>query len=159
VGEAVYSRPSNAEMLCTPACASMMRCLIKNRDKLRLWYGRLRYGDLCDFLPQRFLVILRTLLLGGGGLLLLFGSEAVGFAGAGPLGCVVTAFVANWGWKAQGWTDETVSSETYIMTWIYRGIREGGGVCQTLWGQRTKIFLLQWTEFGSFTEWCNFHVS
>jgi uncharacterized membrane protein YphA (DoxX/SURF4 family) len=73
----------------------------------------------CDFLPQRFLVILRTLLLGGGGLLLLFGSEAVGFAGAGPLGCVVTAFVANWGWKAEGWTDETVSSAAHIMTRIY----------------------------------------
>jgi hypothetical protein len=55
-------------------------------------------------------VILRTLLLAGGGLLLLFGSEAVGFAGAGPLGCVVTAFMANWGWQADGWTDKTVSS-------------------------------------------------
>jgi hypothetical protein len=69
-------------------------------------------------------VILRTLLLGGGGLLLLFGSEAVGFAGAGPLGCVVTAFVANWGWKAQGWTDETVSFDAYIIIWIFRVIQE-----------------------------------
>jgi hypothetical protein len=61
------------------------------------------------FLLQRFLVTLRTLLLGGGGLLLLFGSEAVGFAGAGPLGCVIAAFVANRGWRAQGWNGETVS--------------------------------------------------
>lgn len=61
------------------------------------------------FLLQPFLVILRTLLLGGGGLLLLFGSEAVGFVGAGPLGCVTAAFVANRGWRDQGWTDETVS--------------------------------------------------
>ena len=61
------------------------------------------------FLLQRFLAILRTLLLGGGGLLLVFGSEAVGLAGAGPLGCVIAAFVANRGWKAQGWTGETVS--------------------------------------------------
>jgi len=61
------------------------------------------------FLLQRFLVILRTLLLGGGGLLLLFVSEAFGFAGAGPSGCVIAAFVANRGWRAQGWTGETVS--------------------------------------------------
>jgi len=64
------------------------------------------------FLLQRFLVILRTLLLGGGGLLLLFGSDAVGFAGAGPLGCVIAAFVASSGWRAQGWTDETVSLDS-----------------------------------------------
>jgi hypothetical protein len=60
-------------------------------------------------LLQRFLVTLRTLLLGGGGLLLLFGSAAFGLAGAGPLGCVIAAFVANRGWRAQGWTGETVS--------------------------------------------------
>jgi hypothetical protein len=68
-------------------------------------------GVVCaiHFLLQRFLVILRTLLLGGGGILLLFGSEALGFAGAGPLGCVIAAFVANRGWRAQGWAGETVS--------------------------------------------------
>jgi hypothetical protein len=68
-------------------------------------------GVVCaiHFLLQRFLVILRTLLLGGGGLVLLFGSDALGFAGAGPLGCVIAAFVANRGWRAQGWTGETVS--------------------------------------------------
>lgn len=79
------------------------------------------WGLLIRYIPERqdrFLVILRTLLLGGGGLLLLFGSEAVGFAGAGPLGCVVTAFVANWGWKAQGWTDETNPvSENFAVLW------------------------------------------
>jgi hypothetical protein len=76
-----------------------------------------------DLFLQRFLVILRTLLLGGGGLLLLFGSEAVGFAGAGPLGCVITAFVANWGWKDQGWTDATVSSDASITVCVYRMIQ------------------------------------
>jgi len=50
---------------------------------------------------------------------LIFGSEALGFAGAGPLGCVTAAFVASRGWRAQGWTDETVSLDVYItMIWI-----------------------------------------
>ena len=81
--------------------------------------GDIGVVSVIHFLLQRFLVTLRTLLLGGGGLLLIFGSEAVGFAGAGPLGCVIAAFVASRGWRAQGWTDETVSLDVYItIIWI-----------------------------------------
>lgn len=67
-----------------------------------------------DLLPQRFVVTLRTLLLGGACVLLLFGSEAVGLAGAGPLGCVVAAFVASDGWRAQGWNEETVRLKLHM---------------------------------------------
>jgi hypothetical protein len=58
---------------------------------------------------QRFVVSLRTFLLGGGGVLALFGSEAVGYNGAGPLCCIVAAFVACHGWRHQGYTDYQVS--------------------------------------------------
>ncbi|KAJ4436260.1 hypothetical protein ANN_18891, partial [Periplaneta americana] len=53
------------------------------------------------FLSQRYVVVLRTLLLGFGGMLLLFGSEMIGYDGAGPLGCIVASFAAARGWRDQ----------------------------------------------------------
>ncbi|KAJ9595671.1 hypothetical protein L9F63_013137 [Diploptera punctata] len=59
-------------------------------------------GMLLWFVPERndrFVVTLRTILLGGGGVLALFASEAFGYDGAGPLSCVnpvVDNFAAFW---------------------------------------------------------------
>ncbi|PSN35039.1 Sodium/hydrogen exchanger 9B2 [Blattella germanica] len=67
------------------------------------------WGTLLWYIPERhdrFVVILRSILLGGGGVLVLFGTEAIGYDGAGPLGCVVAAFVASHGWRKQGYTDD-----------------------------------------------------
>lgn len=38
----------------------------------------------------------------GGGALAVFGSEKIGFEGAGPLGVVFAAFVSNYYWCQQG---------------------------------------------------------
>lgn len=45
----------------------------------------------------------------GGGTIAIFGSEAVGLEGAGPLGVVAAAFVSAWLWSTQGWDIEDVS--------------------------------------------------
>jgi len=54
----------------------------------------------------------RTFLIGGGGLFAVLGSSLVGYSGAGPLGCIVAAFVACFGWKLQGWSSSFVSSHS-----------------------------------------------
>lgn len=59
----------------------------------------------------------RALMVGGGGLFAVMGSVLVDYSGAGPLGCIVAAFVACYGWKAQGWTSEFVSVAEYIDCW------------------------------------------
>lgn len=52
-----------------------------------------------------YLVTLRTLVIGFGSILASVGSQAVGYGGAGTLGCIVGAFVASLGWRKQGWGD------------------------------------------------------
>lgn len=39
-------------------------------------------------------------MVGVSGLLAVLGSQLVGYPGAGPLGCIVGAFVAGCGWRA-----------------------------------------------------------
>ncbi|XP_069677271.1 sodium/hydrogen exchanger 9B2-like [Periplaneta americana] len=75
------------------------------------------WGLLLHHLPaksDRYVVVLRTLLLGFGGMLLLFGSEMIGYDGAGPLGCIVASFAA-----ARGWRDQEKSSvaENFAVLW------------------------------------------
>ncbi|XP_049772785.1 sodium/hydrogen exchanger 9B2-like [Schistocerca cancellata] len=67
-------------------------------------YG-IAWGFLAKYIPEKadpFVVPLRVLMLLGGGLLAVFGSEAIGFDGAGPLGCVAAAFVSCVSWTSQG---------------------------------------------------------
>ncbi|XP_046988108.1 sodium/hydrogen exchanger 9B2-like, partial [Schistocerca americana] len=67
-------------------------------------YG-VAWGFLAKYIPEKadpFVVPLRVLMLLGGGLLAVFGSEAIGFDGAGPLGCVAAAFVSCVSWTSQG---------------------------------------------------------
>jgi hypothetical protein len=59
--------------------------------------------------PQPFVVPLRVLMLFGGGLIAVFGSEHIGYGGAGPLGCITAAFVSGFVWTKQGWEVEDVS--------------------------------------------------
>lgn len=54
-------------------------------------------------LLQEHFITLRTLLLGLGCVLSAVGSDAIGYGGAGALGCIVAAFVASLGWRRQGW--------------------------------------------------------
>lgn len=54
------------------------------------------WGILMKFIPEKgdaYVIPIRTLMLFAGGVLAVFGSEHVGFEGAGPLGVVFAAFV------------------------------------------------------------------
>lgn len=53
-----------------------------------------------------YVVPIRTLMLFGGGLLAIFGSEMIGYEGAGPLGVVFAAFTSSYYWCKQGWSPE-----------------------------------------------------
>lgn len=71
----------------------------------------LSYGVLLGFvahqLPDRhdpYLVSLRTIFIGAGSIVASVGSSAIGYGGAGTLGCITGAFVASFGWRKMGWT-------------------------------------------------------
>ncbi|CAL4065695.1 unnamed protein product, partial [Meganyctiphanes norvegica] len=66
-------------------------------------------GTLAWVLPNRSFEDkdrLRFYYLIGCGLVAIFGSEMVGFAGAGALGCLSMAFIAGIGWRRQGMLDD-----------------------------------------------------
>lgn len=52
----------------------------------------------------------------GGGALAVFGSEKIGFEGAGPLGVVFAAFVSNYYWCQQG--KKTIKPKPHIRLFI-----------------------------------------
>ncbi len=63
------------------------------------------WGQLLRIVPEKgdtYLVPIRTLMLLAGGALVVFGSEAIGYEGAGPLGAVFAAFVSNYYWCKEG---------------------------------------------------------
>lgn len=67
------------------------------------------WGALSHFIPERndpFLVPMRILLLLVGGMVSVFGSELIGYGGAGPLACVASAFVSLVCWSKLGWEIE-----------------------------------------------------
>ncbi|KAJ3654391.1 hypothetical protein Zmor_013581 [Zophobas morio] len=67
------------------------------------------WGLICNYAPERhdpFMVPLRILLLLIGGMVSVFGSELIGYGGAGPLGCVAAAFVSIYFWSKHGWEIE-----------------------------------------------------
>lgn len=51
---------------------------------------------------------MRILLLGFGCILSALGSDAIGYGGAGSLGCIVAAFVASLGWRNEGWDNKVM---------------------------------------------------
>ncbi|XP_069678720.1 sodium/hydrogen exchanger 9B2-like [Periplaneta americana] len=70
---------------------------------------------------------LRTLLVGVGGLLAMFGSIAIKYEGAGPLGCVVAAFTSRQVWRSKGWVenDTPVGSNFEVLWTIFQPILFG----------------------------------
>lgn len=88
------------------------------------------WGYLSKFVPEKgdaYVVPLRVLMLFGGGLLAVFGSEKLGFEGAGPLGVVFSAFTSNLFWCKQGWDveDNPVSTAFEIFWMIFEPILFG----------------------------------
>lgn len=88
------------------------------------------WGYLLKFVPEKgdsYVVPIRTLMLLGGGLLAIFGSEKIGYEGAGPLGVVFAAFVSNYFWCEQGWEieDSPVTTAFEIFWMIFEPILFG----------------------------------
>ncbi|KAL1458445.1 hypothetical protein WDU94_008599 [Cyamophila willieti] len=55
---------------------------------------------------DKYVVTKRSILLGGVCTLAVLGSQVIDKAGAGPLGCIITAFMAGVCWKMQGWSND-----------------------------------------------------
>ncbi|XP_069698459.1 sodium/hydrogen exchanger 9B2-like [Periplaneta americana] len=79
------------------------------------------WGILLIFIPHKddkWVVGVRTFLIGGGGLFAVLGSSLANYAGAGPLACIVAAFVACYGWKSQGWSSTfNPVADIYSVVW------------------------------------------
>uniref|UniRef100_A0A8D8SMU6 Sodium/hydrogen exchanger 9B1 n=1 Tax=Cacopsylla melanoneura TaxID=428564 RepID=A0A8D8SMU6_9HEMI len=67
---------------------------------------------------DKYVVSKRSILLGGVCTLAVLGSQVIDKAGAGPLGCVITAFMAGVCWKMQGWSnDYNPVADVFAFTW------------------------------------------
>ncbi|XP_015835932.1 sodium/hydrogen exchanger 9B2 isoform X2 [Tribolium castaneum] len=86
-----------------------------------LGFGLL-WGIICNYAPERhdpFMVPLRVLLLLVGGMISVFGSELIGYGGAGPLACVSVAFVSLYCWSRQGWEiEDNPAATAFEIFWM-----------------------------------------
>lgn len=80
------------------------------------------WGLVCSYAPERndpFVAPLRIILLLAGGMASVFGSELLGYGGAGPLGCVSSAFVALCFWSKQGWdVEDNPAATSFEIFWM-----------------------------------------
>lgn len=63
--------------------------------------------------------VLRFSLLLAAGVVSLFGSQMIHLGGSGALGCLVMAFVAGFGWRRQGMTEENHVDQMLEKAWIF----------------------------------------
>ncbi|XP_059221378.1 sodium/hydrogen exchanger 9B2 isoform X2 [Stomoxys calcitrans] len=88
------------------------------------------WGYIARFFPEKgdsYVVPMRTIMLFSGGLVAIYGSEEIGYEGAGPLAVVFAAFVSNLFWCKQGWEveDNPVSTAFEIFWMIFEPILFG----------------------------------
>lgn len=80
------------------------------------------WGLISYFIPERnepFMVPIRVLLLAVGGMASVFGSELIGFGGAGPLACVSVAFFSLVAWSRLGWEiEDNPASTAFEIFWM-----------------------------------------
>ncbi|CAG9771290.1 unnamed protein product [Ceutorhynchus assimilis] len=80
------------------------------------------WGVICNYTPEKhdpFMVPLRILLLLVGGTVTVFGSELIGYGGAGPLACVAAAFTCLVVWSRQGWEiEENPAATAFEIFWM-----------------------------------------
>lgn len=80
------------------------------------------WGLISRYVPEKhdpFVVPLRVLLLLVGGMVSVFGSELIGYGGAGPLACVSAAFVSLVCWSQQGWEiEENPANTAFEIFWM-----------------------------------------
>ncbi|CAG9767909.1 unnamed protein product [Ceutorhynchus assimilis] len=81
------------------------------------------WGLLCYYTPEKkdpYVSHLRILLLLAGCTFSVFGSDYIGYGGAGPLACVAAAFVALVVWSKQGWDiEDNPASEGFEILWMF----------------------------------------
>ncbi|XP_067620835.1 sodium/hydrogen exchanger 9B1 isoform X2 [Eurosta solidaginis] len=85
------------------------------------------WGYMARFFPEKgdeYVVPLRSILLFAGGLVAIYGSEDLGYEGAGPLAVVFAAFTSNLFWIQQGWEaeDNPVGTAFEIIWMIFEPI-------------------------------------
>ncbi|XP_061401389.1 sodium/hydrogen exchanger 9B2-like [Musca vetustissima] len=88
------------------------------------------WGYIARFFPEKgdpYVVPMRTIMLFAGGLVAIYGSEEIGYEGAGPLAAVFAAFVSNLFWCKQGWEveDNPVATAFEIFWMIFEPILFG----------------------------------
>ncbi|XP_075149828.1 na[+]/H[+] hydrogen antiporter 1 isoform X2 [Haematobia irritans] len=88
------------------------------------------WGYIARFFPEKgdpYVVPMRTIMLFAGGLVAIYGSDEIGYEGAGPLAAVFAAFVSNLFWCKQGWEveDNPVSTAFEIFWMIFEPILFG----------------------------------
>ncbi|XP_030752420.1 sodium/hydrogen exchanger 9B2 isoform X2 [Sitophilus oryzae] len=80
------------------------------------------WGVVCNYIPEKhdpFMVPLRILLLLVGGTVSVFGSELIGYGGAGPLACVAAAFTCLVSWSRQGWDiEDNPAATAFEIFWM-----------------------------------------
>ncbi|XP_075992166.1 sodium/hydrogen exchanger 9B2-like isoform X2 [Anticarsia gemmatalis] len=80
-------------------------------------------GYLVKFVPERndaFLVPLRVLMLLAGGLMMVLGSEEIGWGGAGPLAVIAFAFIAGKNWADLGWElEDNPVATAFEIFWMF----------------------------------------
>ncbi|XP_050307245.1 sodium/hydrogen exchanger 9B2-like [Anthonomus grandis grandis] len=80
------------------------------------------WGTICNYTPEKhdpFMVPLRILLLLSGGTVAVFGSELIGYGGAGPLACVAAAFTCLVVWTKQGWEiEDNPAATAFEIFWM-----------------------------------------
>ncbi|XP_063231962.1 sodium/hydrogen exchanger 9B2-like isoform X2 [Bacillus rossius redtenbacheri] len=105
------------------------------------------WGVMARYVPSErasWLVGSRTVLLACGGLLAVLGAEAVGFDGAGPLGCITAAFVSCGGWRAGGWSDDhNPVGDNFSLLWQFLQ-----PVLFSLIGTEIDLFVLEGRTVG-----------
>lgn len=81
------------------------------------------WGYISRFVPEKgdtYVVPIRTIFLFAGGMLAIFGSDKIGFEGAGPLAVVFAAFVSNYYWCKQGWEiEDNPVSTAFEIFWMF----------------------------------------
>ncbi|KAG5885182.1 hypothetical protein JTB14_000945 [Gonioctena quinquepunctata] len=80
------------------------------------------WGFFCNYSPERndpFVAPLRILLLLVGGMISVFGTDLIGFGGAGPVACITVAFVSMVCWSKQGWDiEDNPAATAFRIFWM-----------------------------------------
>uniref|UniRef100_A0A1Y1MAZ5 Cation/H+ exchanger transmembrane domain-containing protein n=1 Tax=Photinus pyralis TaxID=7054 RepID=A0A1Y1MAZ5_PHOPY len=121
------------DILCIAIFGVMLGIIFSTQSLLmQIFYGPIIFamgfafgaalGFVCQHVPHKdetYVTTLRTLLLGLGCVLAALGSNAIGYMGAGPLGCMVAAFVASFIWKKQGWSSNNPVKANFVLLWKF----------------------------------------